>query len=250
MVNIALVGYGQMGKIIEETAIKRGHKITVIVDPFCATAKKEIVAEDFKDVDVVIDFTHPSVAVQNIKKYCELRKNAVMGTTGWYQEMDNVKKMVKDSGIGFIWSGNFSIGVNMFFRMVRESSRIVNKVPDYDPYVVEFHHNIKADSPSGTAHMIADIMLEEIDRKDKIVDEKLDRKILPNELHVASVRGGSVPGTHIVGFDSSFDTIELKHVARSRHGFATGAVMAAEFVNGKKGFFDIDNMMDDIISRK
>jgi 4-hydroxy-tetrahydrodipicolinate reductase len=252
MANIALIGYGRMGKIIEEIAVQRSHKVVAIIDPniTAQNVSKSIDSADMKNVDVVIDFSHPSVAVANIKKVAALKKNMVMATTGWYDHMDEVKSVVKDSGIGFIWSGNFSIGVNLFFRITREATKIMNNVPEYDAFVYEIHHNKKADSPSGTATMIGKIVVDNLDRKDRIVTEALDRQIKPNELHVSSVRGGEVPGTHVVGFDSVFDTIELKHTARSRQGFGLGAVMAAEFIHNKKGFYEIDEMMDELIEGK
>ena len=156
--------------------------------------------------------------------------------------------IVKD--IGFIWSGNFSIGVNMFFKIVEEAAKVVNKIPEYDVSVFEAHHNMKKDSPSGTAKMIADRVIENLKRKDKIVTDKFDRAPQKNELHVASMRCGKIPGTHTVTFDSDADTIELTHRARNREGFALGAVLAAEFISGKKGFFDINDLMKDIIGGK
>jgi len=249
MVNIALIGYGRMGRLIEEIAIQRGHTVSVIVDPNVTAAKNDIIEADFKAVDVAIDFSHPSVCLANLEKLSALKKNVVMATTGWYDHMETVKKTVKDSGIGFIWSGNFSIGVNAYFRIIKETAKIMNSIKDYDAYVYEVHHNKKADSPSGTAMMIGNILIDNLERKDTIVTEKLDRQIKENELHVASVRAGKIPGTHVVGFDSAFDSIEIKHTARSREGFAVGAVMAAEFLAGKKGFFEIDDLMDTVIGK-
>ncbi len=247
MVNIALIGYGKMGQVIEKIVKEKGHEIKVIIDPNCEDGENEINEATLKDVDVCIDFTHPDCAVDNIRKMAALKKNIVVGTTGWYDQMKEVEQIVKDHDIGLIWSGNFSIGVNAFFRMIEGAAKTMNKLSDYDVFVHEFHHNQKADSPSGTAVMIGNILTDNIDRKDMVVTEELKRKIEPNELHVSSTRGGSVPGTHIVGFDSKADTIELTHTARGREGFATGAVMAAEFLNGKKGFFSINDMMDEVI---
>ena len=161
--------------------------------------------------------------------------------------MDDVKKIVERAGTGLIWSGNFSIGVNVYFKIIENAAKIINNISDYDVFVHEFHHKNKADSPSGTAVMIGNILTDNIDRKKRVVTEELKRKIEPDELHISSTRGGSVPGTHIVGFDSAADTIELKHTARSRQGFAVGAVMAAEWINGKKGFYDINDLMKEII---
>lgn len=245
---IALIGYGNMGKVIQKIAESKGIEVVSIIDPNVSDSTyKEINEESLKDVDVAIDFSRPTAVVESIKKVAELGKNLVVGTTGWYDQMEDVKDIVSKSGIGFIWSGNFSLGVNIYFRILKNASKIINNFDDYDIFVHEFHHRGKADSPSGTATMIGDILLNEIDRKKRIVTEELKRKIEDDEVHISSTRGGSIPGTHVVGFDSLADTIELKHTARGREGFALGAVMAAKWIHGKKGFFNIDDFMKEII---
>ena len=241
---IAIVGYGKMGKIIEIIAKERDHEI-VTIDPIQKANFKEINSDSLNGVDVVIDFTAPDVALANAKACATLGKNIVMGTTGWYDKKEEMKKIVNE--VGFIWSGNFSIGVNIFFKIVGEASKVINSVPEYDISVFEAHHNMKKDSPSGTAKMIADKIIKNIKRKEIIVTDKFDRAPEKNELHVASMRCGKIPGTHTVTFDSEADTIELVHRARNREGFALGAVLAAEFVNGKKGFFDINDLMKNVI---
>jgi 4-hydroxy-tetrahydrodipicolinate reductase len=246
--NIAIIGYGKMGQIVKEAAIKKGHMIKSIIDPISKEAThKEVSKEALNAVDVCIEFSIPEVAVEDIKKVAGLKKNHVLATTGWYDRINEVKKIVKDAGTGFIYGPNFSIGVNMFFKIIENAAKIVNKVDNYDIFGYELHHNRKKDSPSGTAKSIEKILIKNIDRKNKIVESKLDRKIEPNEIHFASVRGGDIPGTHVVGFDSAADAIELKHTARSREGFALGSIMAAEWIKGKKGFFEIEDMMKDII---
>jgi len=248
---VGIIGYGVMGKIIAGILTEKGITISSIIDPVDpAATHKEISATSLQHADVCIDFTIPKIAVANIEKMAALKKNIVMGTTGWYGEMDNVKGIIKKHKVGFIWSGNFSIGVNMFFRMIREAAMIADHVPEYDVLMYEQHHRRKQDSPSGTADMIGTILLEEIDRKKKIVTESLHRQIAADELHMASVRGGSIPGTHSVLFDSAFDTIELKHTARNREGFARGAVMAAQYIHGKVGFYHIDDMMNALLGAK
>ncbi len=245
--NVAIVGYGKMGKQIE--SILRGKKINVgaVIDKFMPGADfEEVSADSLKNIDVVTDFSSPDTIMNNIKLYAECGVNAVIGTTGWYDRLDEVKNLVNGK-IGLIWSGNFSLGVNIFFRLVKNAASIFNKFKDYDPAVYEIHHNKKKDSPSGTAKMIAGIMLEELDSKNNTIEDKLDREINPDEMHVASIRCGSVPGTHVVLFDSPADTIELKHTVRTREGLAAGAVMAAEWIKNKKGLFSIDDMMDSII---
>ena len=241
---IAVIGYGRMGKIIKQVALNRGHSV-ITIDPEEKADFKEINKESLKGADVAIDFTIPAVALENAKLIAKEKVNIVMGTTGWYDKIEKMKSITKD--IGFIWSGNFSIGVNMFFRVIKEAAKIANKVPEYDIGAYELHHNQKKDSPSGTAEMLGKILIENIKRKTSLVFDKLDRKPKDDELHVASMRAGSIPGTHTVIFDSPADSIELKHTARSREGFALGSVLAAEFIKGKKGFYQIDDLMDNII---
>jgi len=248
MTSIALIGYGKMGKILETLAAEKGHTITAIVDPYAEDCYKEITQEALSGADVCIDFTHPTVVVNNIKQTAALGKNMVIGTTGWYDQMDDVKQVVAANGVGLIWSGNFSIGVNALFAIVSYAAKIFNNLPDYDVLGHEFHHKNKADSPSGTATMLTNILLENIDRKQKPVYRMLDRKIEPDELHFSSSRGGAIPGTHMVMFDSLVDTIEIKHTARGREGFASGALMAAEFIENKTGFFNIDDLMAGLIT--
>ncbi len=245
---IAITGYGKMGQITERLAASHGIEVVSTIDPLVKSAKFRALSEKaLSGAEVVIDFTVPDVVLLNIEKYIEYGKNAVIGTTGWYEHLDEVKEKVNKSGIGLIWSGNFSIGVNIFFRIIGHSAGLINRFPFYDVMGYELHHNRKKDSPSGTMDMIGNILLEKIKNKKKIVTEKLERKISEEEIHLASVRGGSVPGTHVVAFDSDVDTIELKHTARSREGLAVGALEAARWIKGKKGFYNIDDMMNEII---
>lgn len=247
--NIAIIGYGKMGKEIEKIAKCKGINVKSIIDPNNSESMfAEINEISLKDIDVAIDFTHPDTAVENIIKVSDLGVNMVVGTTGWYDEMDKIKKIIENAKTGLIWSGNFSLGVNILFKIIENSSRIINKFDDYDCFIHEFHHKEKADSPSGTALMIGRILLENLDKKEKIVTEELKRKIKPDELHISSTRGGFIPGIHIIGFDSVADTIELKHTARGRQGFALGAITAAEWIKDKKGFFNIEDLMKSIIN--
>ena len=249
--NIAIIGYGKMGREIERLAKDRGINIVSIIDSNDPNAQyREINDESLNGADVCIDFTHPSSILENIKKTAALGKNMVVGTTGWYDQAGEVKKIVEEAGTGLIWSGNFSIGVNIFFKIIEDSAKIIDKFDDYDIFVHEFHHNQKADSPSGTAAMIGKILIGNIQRKSKIVTEEVKRRIEPNELHISSTRAGKIFGTHIVGFDSDADSIELKHTAKGRQGFASGAVMAAEWINGKKGFYGINAMLGNLINSR
>ena len=248
MIRIGLVGYGRMGRQIE--AVMKGKELDVatIIDPFAPDAMfKEINEESTKDVDVIIDFSSPEVAFSNIQKYVALGVNAVIGTTGWNERLEEVKTLVGDK-IGLVWSGNFSLGVNLYFKMVDYASKLVGAVArdSYDPMIHEYHHNQKKDSPSGTALMIADIVKAGFDNKSDIFTQRLDRKIEPKEIHLSSTRGGFIPGTHTVLFDSLVDTIELTHTARTREGFAAGSVTAALWIADKKGVKNFSELFDEI----
>jgi len=246
---IGIAGYGKMGRMIRQTAMERGHEVPVIVDPDHSpdevTERK--LSSTSLPLDVIIDFTTPDSVLDNIKSYGNLKIPAVIGTTGWYSQMEQVARIVKDSGIGLIWSGNFSLGVNLFFQLVKGAGSLMNRFSEYDVMVHEYHHRQKADSPSGTAQMIADILVDVMDRKALPLSENPDRKLKEGELHVSSTRGGFIPGSHQVIFDSEVDTIKLEHCARNRTGFAKGAVMAAEWIKGRKGLYNIDDMMQSII---
>jgi 4-hydroxy-tetrahydrodipicolinate reductase len=248
MVKIALIGYGKMGQLVQRFAVAKGHTISAVVDPNVGgDCLQEITAEALSGAEVCIDFSHPQSAVANIRQIAALGKNMVIGTTGWYNRMDEVKRIVEQYRVGLIWSGNFSLGVNALFRITGFAARIFNHLPDYDVLGHEFHHKGKADSPSGTAVMLGKILTDNLDRKKHLVMDKLDRKIEPDEIQFSSTRGGSIPGTHLVMFDSPVDTIEIKHTARGREGFAAGAILAAEFIQGKTGFYSIDDLMDTVI---
>lgn len=245
--NIAIIGYGKMGHEIERVAKAKGINVASVIDTTDNIAGyREINEQSMKNVDVCIDFTSPSAVICNIQKISKFKKNIVVGTTGWYDKLNEAEEIVNKSNIGIIYASNFSIGVNIFFKIVENAAKIVNKIDDYDIYGYELHHNKKIDSPSGTAKTIGEILIKNIKRKNKLLFEKIYRKIEPNELHFASIRAGFIPGTHVAGFDSNADTIELKHIARNREGFAIGAIMAAQWINGKKGFYDINDMMKNI----
>lgn len=246
--NIGLVGYGRMGKMIEQLALQKGWLVGAIIDPFSqepsVTARK-LEPGVCDGCSVVIDFSSPHTAVDNIRFFVEQGIPAVIGTTGWYGEVDAVRSFVEQKRGAIIYSGNFSIGVHVFLSIVRHAAHIVDALPDYDLLVSELHHAGKADSPSGTAQMLARAVLENVGRKQKIESGRLDRKRQDDELHVVSGRVGSIAGTHTVILDSPVDTIELTHRARSREGFAAGALVAAEWISsGKQGLFTLDDMLE------
>jgi len=252
--NIALIGYGKMGKMIEQVALSQKHVITAIVDPVAADNSngikiaKSIEDANFDGVDCAIEFTQPDMAVKNLIALALRKVPVVTGTTGWFDKLDEVKKEVEKSNSALFWASNFSIGVNMFYRIAWYAASLVNNFSEYDVGGFEIHHNKKIDSPSGTAKTLAEGTLAKLDRKNKIVWEAMDRKPEANELHFPSLRMGSVPGTHSLYFDSPADTIEITHTARSREGFASGAVRAAQWLTAdkRKGVFTIDDMMSDL----
>jgi 4-hydroxy-tetrahydrodipicolinate reductase len=245
--NIAIVGYGKMGKVIEKVLKEKNIPVTSIIDKFVSGVKYKTPDEiSLKDVDIAIDFSSTEEVLERIDQYIKNGVSVVMGTTGWYDNLEKVKQAVSDK-IGFIWSGNFSLGVHIFFKIIKESARIFNKFEEYDVLGYEIHHNEKKDSPSGTELMIGDILLSEMQDKDTVTTQRLDRKIGENEIHLSSVRGGYFPGTHTVLFDSVVDTIELRHTARSREGLARGAVKVTEWLKDKKGFFSIDNYLESVL---
>ncbi len=247
---IALIGFGAMGTAVKKIALERGHEISLIVDKNIKNdldqkipVSKNIKKTNLKNVDVVIDFSLPDAVEENVKICSEAGVNMVVGTTGWYEKMDKMKSIVEKHKNGFLWSSNFSIGVNLYFRIIEEASKMINKFDEYDIWGHEIHHFNKKDSPSGTVKVLEKILLGNINRKDVLVDEKLDRRREDNEIHFSSVRGGAVNFGHTIGFDSSADRILITHEARCRDGYALGAVKAAEWLNGKKGFYGMDDFL-------
>ncbi len=241
--NIALIGYGKMGKEVEQAAKGRGLKVPKIFDVNNNTGSLGITAESLKGIDVCIEFSTPGAVIENIAAVASCGKNIVVGTTGWYDKLERVKKIVKDNKIGFLYAPNFSLGVNIFAQIVSHAAHLMDRYTQYDAAVMERHHRAKVDSPSGTALTIASGILQGMKRKTEILSETSHGQIKPHQLHVASSRFGSVTGTHAVVFDSEADSIELIHTARNRSGFALGAVVAAEWLKGKKGFYTMRDVI-------
>ena len=247
---LALVGYGKMGKIIKTHALAQNHEIASIIDPFEEGAKKSLTVENLQGCDVAIDFTHPDVALEHIRFYIENGVPAVIGTTGWYEHLGEVASLVREGNGTILYSGNFSLGVALFLRSVRYAAALYGKTGRYDPAIIEVHHNKKADSPSGTAGMLASRVLEGFPEKTRIEYETQHQRRGDEVLHVSSLRVGSVPGTHTVLFDSPEDTIELIHTARTRDGFAFGAVAAAAWLNEREsGLYTLEDMVDAVFLR-
>lgn len=233
--NIALVGYGKMGHMLKAMAEKQGQNICLTVDPLSpdadvkiASGDKSALAKAITDAnpDGIIEFSHPSAVMENINTLLPLGIPMVVGTTGWHDKLMEVETLAKETSGTLMYSSNFSIGVNMFYKIVEEAVKIMNPYSEYDTAIWEMHHNQKADSPSGTALEIARRIMENNPLKTKIVKDAFSEKPEPSELHVSSTRCGSVPGTHTVFFDSNADTIEITHRTRNREGLATGAVYA------------------------
>jgi 4-hydroxy-tetrahydrodipicolinate reductase len=245
-----LVGYGSMGREVERVLAERGHRVVARVDPANPGADRPALDRELADAaDMVIEFSVASAVLANVRRYAELGLPAVLGTTGWHGQLDEVRRVVESSGIGLLYGSNFSIGAHLFFGLVEEATRRMDALSQYDISILEIHHKRKKDSPSGTAMTVANAVIGASTRKKRIVTDKLDRAIEPDELHVASVRGGEVPGTHTVLFDSAADTVEITHTARNRSGFALGAVMAAEWLGGKKGLFEVSQFVRALTAR-
>ena len=256
---IAIIGYGKMGKMTEQAALAKKHTISAICDPLLAgtvSASGAVIYKNIKDIknpgelDAAIEFTVPATAVANIQLLANLKIPAVVGTTGWHDKLDVVKKAVNDAGSSLLWASNFSIGVNIFYRIAWHAAQLMDSFPEYDIGGFEAHHNKKLDSPSGTARTLVEGVLARSGRKKKVIWETLNRAPNPDEIHYPSLRIGAVPGTHNLIFDSAADTIELTHTARSRDGLASGAVNAAEWLTGhgkRAGVYTIDDMLKDML---
>ena len=232
---IALIGFGKMGREIDSIAREQGETIAQVFE-----LGSEVRVDALREVDVCIDFSMPEAVLSNIKAAVEAKRDIVIGTTGWYQHLPELRTVVKDSGL--LYSANFSLGMNYFFRIIRRAAELMNGTAEYDPYVHEIHHRQKLDSPSGTALKLGQILLESLDRKKEILSKPPEGKIGSEMLHISSTRAGVVAGTHTVGFDSDADFIELTHVAKTRRGFALGALTAARWLRGHKGIFTMDDV--------
>lgn len=234
---IALIGYGKMGKTIEQIALNRGHQIVSIVD---INNPEEFQSANFKSADVAIEFTTPATAFDNYMKSFAAGVPVVSGTTGWLDRIGEIKEKCEKEGKTFFYASNFSIGVNIFFALNKYLAKIMNNFPSYTISMTETHHIHKLDAPSGTAITLAEGIIENVDRKDRWTQETAEQ---PTDLPIHAIREGEVPGIHEVTYESDVDYISIKHDAKSRAGFALGAVVAAEFTAGKKGFLGMDDML-------
>jgi 4-hydroxy-tetrahydrodipicolinate reductase len=227
---IALVGYGKMGKLIDQLAPEFGIEVGPKLDEYNNANSEGFTGKNFEGVDVAIEFSTPHTVLENVKRLAELGVNVVVGTTGWAKDQDKVREAVESNNIGLVWSPNFSIGVQVFFRLAAEVARLLKDHPEYGAWAWEIHHDTKADAPSGTLL--------------KLVGDMKQAGFARN-IDVSSNRAGRHPGTHEIGFDSQSDTITLRHAARSREGFARGALKAAQWIQGKRGMHEFGEVLFD-----
>ena len=225
---LALIGYGKMGRMVEQAAARDAIEVVAILDPVAGSRGK------LADADVCIDFTEPSAVIENIKAAASARLSMVVGTTGWLDRLDEARLMVEESGIGLVYGSNFSIGVNLMFKITRYAAELFSRFPSHDPFIEEAHHKFKKDAPSGTALSLK-----------RIVEAEYDR-----DVPTSSMRAGYFPGTHTVGFDSEADTLKIVHTARSRAGFAEGALLAAKWIEGRRGFYEFSKLVDEQLKDK
>jgi len=229
MLNLALLGHGKMGKMIAQLAPRHGFGVRLILTSQSNKDGSGLNPENLRGIDVCLDFTTPGAVVENIPRVAALGCNLVVGTTGWSGHLGEVRKAIEGSGVGMVYAANFSIGVQLFYRLAERTAEVFSGFRMYEPYLVEAHHRFKKDAPSGTA-------LE--------IKRRVEPRLAGREVPVSSIRAGYLPGTHEFGFDSESETVLLRHTARSRQGFAEGALYAARWVVGKKGLFNFADILE------
>lgn len=229
---IALIGHGAMGKLIERLAVDKGHEIAVVIDEADAGLSAEDLAAKLAGADVAIDFTTAEAVPRNVKACVAAGLPLVEGTTGWNDQHAEIEKIVRGGNGSFVFGANFSIGVNLFYRIADHAAELIAKFPEYEAFIEEQHHSRKKDAPSGTALKLKDVVSKNLEVGD-----------------IAATRAGNIPGTHAVGFDGLADQILLTHTARSREGFVYGALMAAEWIVGKTGFYEFGDVLDEILRK-
>ena len=234
---IALIGYGKMGRAIEEIALQKGHEIVLKID---SNNRDNMITANLRKADVAIEFTSPHSAVQNIKKCLDAGVPVVSGSTGWLQHWNEVREYCEDKNGTLLYASNFSVGVNLFFEVNKYLSQLMQSYNDYDVMIEEIHHTQKRDAPSGTAITLAEQILHDAKQKKRWVNEEAKNK---DELQIISRRTDPAPGTHVIKYISNIDDIEIKHTAHNRTGFAAGAVMAATFLQNKKGIYTMKDVL-------
>ncbi len=242
---IALLGYGKMGQIIEHFALERGHEIVLKIN---IDNQEDLTVANLRKADVAIDFSTPNAAIDNIYACFDANLPIVVGTTGWYGQLQEVKNDCLERNNALLYGSNFSIGVNLFFHVNKVLAQVMNNFPAYEVQVEEIHHTQKLDSPSGTAMTLAEGIIDNLDRKSEWVNELVgtpfEDVVKKEQLLIESHRIENIPGTHTVVYSSEVDEIEFKHTAHSRSGFALGAVVAAEWLEKRQGFYNITDIFD------
>lgn len=239
--NIGLLGYGKMGKAVEQEAVQRGHTIVAKIDQDNWDDLKELSPTR---VDAIIEFTHPASFDRNFRQVTDLGIPLVSGTTGWYEQEATYRSILDERAGAFLFASNFSIGVNILFKLNQRLAELMNPYDAYDPFIEEQHHRYKADGPSGTAHTLARDLMTRLDRKTVVSDAALrNRAPEGNELSVGFIRAGEIIGKHEVTYTSDIDKVSITHEAYNRRGFALGAVVAAEWLVGKKGFYEFGEVI-------
>lgn len=234
--NIAIIGYGKMGKVIEQIAVERGHSIVLKIS---SSNKEDLNVENLKNVDAAIEMTQPDAAKENILLCLNAGVPVTSGTTGWNDEIPVAEQAAKNNDTAFLYASNYSVGVNIFFEVNKILAKLMNKQSDYNVSMTEIHHTQKKDSPSGTAITLANQILESVDRKSNWSEEDNNA----DTLHITALREEGVPGTHSIKYSSDIDDIEITHTAHNRNGFALGAVLAAEYISDKKGVFSMQDVL-------
>jgi len=234
---IAIIGYGKMGKMIEKIAQERGHQILFRFD---VDNKHEFTIDNLKKADVAIEFSTPQSAYENVKKCFDANLPVVSGTTGWLEKMEELKNIAIEENKAFFYASNFSIGVNIVFYLNRRLAQIMNQFNQYVPSITEIHHIHKKDAPSGTAISLANGIIENLER---VSSWTMDKFTTQEQIKITAIREDEIPGIHTITYESDFDIIQLRHEAKGREGFATGAILAAEFLLGKKGFYTMEDLL-------
>ena len=240
---LALLGLGRMGRAVQALAEPRGHEVVLALDSNANESGKALTPEALSGVDVAIDFTTPAAVVDNLARCAAAGVPCAVGTTGWYEQLEQVRRSVDDHGTGVVYAANFSIGANLFMSITAHAAKLFSRFEEYDPYLSEHHHVAKRDAPSGTALRLAEAVVAASPRKTRIQTEPLRGAISPDALHVVSLRAGAAFGRHEVGFDSPVDTVTLCHSAHGLNGFASGALYAAEWIRGKQGLFEFSGIL-------
>jgi 4-hydroxy-tetrahydrodipicolinate reductase len=232
---IALIGYGKMGRLIEEVARRQDIEVVARFTRAQPLRVDEQTRQALGDAIALIDFSTPQAVLENIRAAAALSVNLVIGTTGWHNQIEEARKIVESSNIGMVYGSNFSLGVNLFYQIVAHAAQLFSAFDSYDPFIEEAHHKFKKDAPSGTALVLQKVLANEYGER---------------QIPVTSARAGYIPGMHTVSFDSAVDTIRLEHTARSREGFAEGALLAAKWIAGRKGFYEFREVLEERLRMK